>query len=93
MTGSAQENICLIHTLSAYESAERASAIVGDSVIEQWRKADCLHDLLLRLAIRCGFEPAGRHRHISTVEFARQRASQLARVGNQEAQSYLRENS
>lgn len=71
--------IALVRALAAYLSAEEASRIVCDSVQGQWRKADALHDELLTLALLCGYEPAGMHRDLSTVQWARKRAANIAR--------------
>lgn len=78
--GCYRTQLRLFATLAAYSSAERASAIVGDMIRDQWLKADALHAELLTLALQCGFEPAGRHRHLSTVEWSTQRAATIARM-------------
>lgn len=72
--------ITLVRTLAAYESAERASAIVGDRVPGQWLKVNALHDQLLRLALACNYQPSEEHSHLSTVEFCRHREAVLKRV-------------
>lgn len=72
--------ITLARTLSAYERAEFASQLMGDKIEGQWRKADALHNDLLKQALAGGYEPAGFHRHLSTVEYCRQITAAFARV-------------
>lgn len=77
--GSISNQLGLLSTLAAYESAERAAKLCPD-VREQWAKADQLHARLTSICFACGFEPGGQHRNVSIVEFAHQRAAVLRRV-------------
>lgn len=70
--------IALLRALSAYDRAEFATRMVGDQIPEWWREADRLHNELLKVCIACGFELGGRHRHMSTVQFAKQRAARIS---------------
>lgn len=71
--------IRLIAALEAYESAERANAICPGYRAQE-AKADQLHAVLTHLCIASGFQPGGVHRHLSIVQYARQRAAELRRV-------------
>lgn len=75
--GDIQTQMRLVLKLEEYASAERASQIVGDKVPGQWRKADRLHAELLSLALACGYEPGGLHRHMDTVEWTTRRRAWL----------------
>lgn len=77
--GDINSQIRLLSTLEAYELAERAAQMFPVLQAQQ-AKADALHDQLCRLAMACGFAPGREHRHLTTVEWARQRAATIRRV-------------
>jgi hypothetical protein len=79
MTGDIRSQISLISVLAEYESAEKWAAFFS-GVPELQAQADRLHEKLCVLAMACGFSPGREDHHVATVDWAHQRAEQLARI-------------
>jgi hypothetical protein len=71
VTGSAQDQVALAHAYAAWEAAQQ----LATSLKNVWMQvaADRAHAELLLAAMRCGFEPAGSHKHISLVDWTGRR--------------------
>lgn len=69
--------INLVTALEQYESAETLARMFPTL----WGPvADQRHARLCEIACACGFQPGRAHRHLTTLEWARQRAATLKRV-------------
>lgn len=77
--GDINSQIRLLSTLESYERAQRAADICP-GVAGQQDKAEQLYLQLAGIALACGYEAGGRHAHLTTYQWAQQRAATLRRV-------------